>query len=140
MTTTMHSLTWDESWSTGVQQFDDDHKHLIGLYNDLFSACFAGQGPSVVVNIVDKLVDYAEDHFGREDDLFERLGYPDRDEHVKEHVELLKHIYEIRSQLSSGEAHSISNETLAFLADWIRTHTKDQDRRYQAFFNERGIL
>ena len=136
----MYSLKWDKTWSTGVKQFDDDHKHLIALYNDLFTACFAGQGPAVVGGIVEKLIGYAEDHFGREDELFERFEYPDRKEHLQDHEKLLNHLYEIRDQLSSGVTHSISNEALEFLTNWISTHTKEQDCRYQTFLNERGVF
>lgn len=137
--TNKHSLKWDKSWTTDVQQFDDDHKHLIGLYNDLFTACYAGQGPVVLVGIIGKLIDYAEDHFGREDELLGRLGFPGAQEHALEHEKLLRQLYEIRDDLSREVTHSISNQTLDFLTTWIERHTKEQDCQYGRFLNERGI-
>jgi len=139
MTTQKRSLKWDESWTTNVQQFDEDHKHLIVLYNDLFTACFAGQGPVVLVELIEKLIAYAQDHFGREDELLERYDFPGAQEHFQEHEKLLQHLYEIRDDLNGDVTHSISNETLDFLTYWIVTHTKEQDCQYGAFLNECGI-
>ncbi|MBF0251450.1 MAG: hemerythrin family protein, partial [Alphaproteobacteria bacterium] len=118
-----HTLTWDQSWSTGVKEFDDDHKYLASLYNQLFTACYAGQGPSVALAIVEKLVDYTNDHFRREDILFRQYDYPGREAHIHEHDLLRERLEDLMEVLSdTSKPHEISNATLAFLHDWIERH------------------
>ena len=139
MTVRQHSLEWTNDWSTGVTEFDADHKRLIDIYDRLFAACFAGQGPGVLLDIVNELIAYAEDHFKREEDIMLAHGFPGRDEHVKEHQALLEQVYLLRNQLKDKATHAISNEALDFLNDWIATHTVRMDTAYGPFLNARGV-
>ena len=125
------SLKWDESWSTGVEEFDADHKHLVGLYNNLFAACFASQGPETVLPIVQQLIDYTDDHFKREEELFENIDYPGQDEHIAEHVTLCEQLHNLQEVLGdTSKPLTMSNATLAFVKEWIEKHTKTRDCEY----------
>ena len=71
----MLSITWDDSIITGIPTIDEDHKKLVDMLNDLFAACFAAQGPAVLGNILDQLLDYTKHHFEREEKMLEEANY-----------------------------------------------------------------
>ena len=125
------SLKWDESWSTGVEEFDADHKRLIDMYNALFAACYASQGPDTVLPIVGQLIDYTDDHFKREEALFEGLDYPGREEHIAEHDKLRAQLQDLQEVLSdTTRPFTMSNATMVFVREWIEKHTKTRDHEY----------
>lgn len=43
----MPLITWSDTLSVKVQQFDDHHKKLIELINQLFNAMMGGKGKDV---------------------------------------------------------------------------------------------
>lgn len=132
----MDYITWDDSFLVGVEAFDNDHKYLVKLINNLHSGLMAGFGVSEMTYILGDLVRYTNVHFKREEDLMIQYSYPDYEQHRAAHAELVNKVMDFQAQLKSGKK-IFSLELMSFLKDWLLNHILKTDKRYGAFFKER---
>ena len=123
----MKTLEWSNDLSVGVQEIDDDHKNMIKYYNDLFSACFASTGPEVVLETLEKLIEYTKCHFQREEGLMVKEGYPGLAEQRHEHEDLVRTVEAVQKKTKSDPNHEFSNDVLGFVGSWIRNHILESD-------------
>jgi hemerythrin len=133
----MSYVRWTPDLSVGVKASDDDHKRLIDLINRLFEALNCGQGREIVGKVLDELESYTRYHFAREEEYFERTGYP-ADEHKQEHRELVEQIVTLQSRYRTGET-ALAMETLGVLKHWLTTHIQGTDMKYTGHLNANGI-
>ena len=133
----MAAIKWDDGLSLGIPAIDEDHKKLIGYYNDLLAACFASVGPSVINRTLSKLIDYTHEHFSREEQLMSGMHYPDYLAHCAEHAALLLSVSDLKKNASSNLDHEISNDTLVFLRSWFIDHVLGSDLALAKFL-QRG--
>ncbi len=135
----MSLMEWTESMSVGVTQFDDEHKKLIVLINDLFDAVQAGRGRQALGSVLDELVDYTKTHFSHEEHNLKKFNYPDFAAHKKEHDVLTKQVIDIQRKYHGGATAMLSMEVMSFLKSWLINHIQGTDSRYTAFLNEKGL-
>lgn len=131
-------ISWTGDLSVGVQEIDEQHKELVGLLNDLHQAVTDHHGSAACSNILRSLAEYTRIHFAVEESLMRILAYPDFDRHKGEHDALTAQVVQLQSKLASGQA-AITFELLHFLKVWLTKHIQESDRRYGAYFLERGI-
>ena len=130
-------IAWDESIRVGVAEFDEAHRTLIGIANELIAASEANQQDGVVGAVLEGLIEYTESHFQREEALMEQTRYPELEEHRRQHRLLMNQVYLFKSQFIAGEVDA--NAMVRFLRDWILTHIQDHDRRYSPHLHAHGI-
>jgi methyl-accepting chemotaxis protein len=128
-------IVWDDTIATGIELIDDQHKELIGLINRLNSAMQQGKGKAVVGEILDEVGRYAVFHFGQEEALFDKYGYPEVEEHKGIHRDLLGQASEFIDNFQSGKI-GMSHDVFFFLKDWLTNHIKGVDHRYVPFLKE----
>jgi hemerythrin-like metal-binding protein len=131
----MEYISWDDSFLVGVEAFDNDHKYLVKLINNLHSGLMAGFGISEMTFILDDLVRYTNVHFKREEDLMRKHSYPEFYKHESAHAELVSQVLEFQAQLKSGKK-VFSIELMGFLKDWLVNHILKTDMRYSDFFKQ----
>ncbi len=134
----MALLTWDSSYSVGVKAIDEQHKKLFNLINDLFDAMKAGNGKGVIAEIIQELTNYTVYHFGYEEKLFEKFGYPDTAAHNKEHQNFVETVSKFKKEFAEGSV-LLSMEVMTFLKNWLQKHIKGTDQHYTVFLNKHGI-
>jgi len=124
----MQSIVWSDRLETGIPQIDDGHKNLVEALNELFAACFVGQGKATLSRLLDHFAGHIEQHFAEEELHLAQSGYEQLTTHIKEHENFLDKIATIRQ---NAEVEDLSHETLDFLYDWIVTHLdiEGQDMR-----------
>jgi len=134
----MSEIKWRDTYSVGVEKFDNQHKRLIQILNDLLDAMHSGMAHVILVNKLNELVDYAHTHFSDEEDLFDLHDYPQKEEHRKQHKELLAQALKLREDLAKGSI-VITLQTTDFLKDWLINHILGDDMEYTSFFKEKGV-
>lgn len=122
-------FTWSDSFSVGIKAFDDDHKILIKLVNDINKAMLEGKSKTVIRKIVNELVDYTKYHFDREEATMKKANYSDFSSHKKIHDELISQVTKINNDLNNDKS-NVSLELLEFLKDWLITHIQGTDKKY----------
>ncbi len=128
---------WTDDLSVGVEASDEDHKRLIDLLNQLAEGISFRQGKEIVGKVLDELESYTRYHFAREEEFFERTGYPAAD-HIREHRELVEQVVTLQSRYKTGET-ALAIETLNILKRWLTDHIQGADAKYGSHLNANGI-
>ncbi|THF63267.1 bacteriohemerythrin [Pseudothauera rhizosphaerae] len=128
-------VQWDDSYSLGLEQIDDQHKVLFDIMNHLWSAIVNRAADGEMLKILDELESYTVSHFTAEENFMQSTGYPNFDEHRKLHAQFVKRIHDARVELQQGK--QISLDLLHFLRDWLVEHIQAEDRGYAKAY-ERG--
>lgn len=134
----MALIQWDKSLSVGVVEFDNQHKKLIQLINDLNDAMLKGKGKEAVAVIIAELRKYTVSHFGYEEKTLERIAYPELTKQQAEHKRFVDDILKFEKELTDGKI-GLSVAVMNFLSDWLRKHIQGEDMRYTAFCNSKGV-
>ena len=124
-------LSWvPAEYSVGVPVFDEDHKQLAGLINDIHVALIRDRDRARAGLIMEDLIQEIRAHFYREEQAMEEAGYPDLEVHTLEHQALLKEARELARQLYAGTLSALVFPT--FMKNWLMVHTRATDRKYTA--------
>ena len=134
----MAFLDWHPDFSVNVNELDDQHRYLVSLINNLYDAMMNGENREALGKLINQLVIYAAMHFAKEEDYFDRLGYPDTDAHAKAHTAFEKKVTEFEDAFKRGEQ-DLSIDVMNFLCNWLVGHIKGSDKKYGPFLNRRGI-
>jgi hemerythrin len=134
----MTSITWTDRLSVNVAEIDQQHKKLLAMLSDLSDAVSSGKGYAALGGITNELVTYTATHFQTEEQYFARFGYPDADQHKREHAFFVKKVADFKREFANGKA-SLSTEVVFFLSDWLKQHIMGTDKKYSHFFNEHGL-
>jgi hemerythrin len=131
-------MEWSPALSVNVKQFDDQHKKLVNMVNDLHDAMKIGKGNEVLGKILDGLISYTASHFADEERLMTTHAYPGFSAHKVEHEKLVKQVLELQQKFRSGQP-ILTNNVMTFLKDWLVKHIQGDDKKYGIYFNSKGI-
>ncbi len=134
----MALLTWNETYSVKIKKFDDQHRKLIDLINQLHDAMLVGKGKDVMADVLNSLVDYTRTHFAAEETLMKLHGYPDYEQHKKEHNALVMQVLDVQKQLREGTT-PITQAIMFFLKEWLQQHIQGNDKKYGPFLSGKGV-
>ena len=123
----MAFFDWKDSMSVGHQMIDRDHKMLIQYVNEMHAAMMAGKGKDIVGAILNRLVAYTKDHFGREEIVWKSGRYADFDQHKKQHTDLLATVAEFKVKYDKGTV-ALSVDVMNFLRNWLTNHILISDK------------
>jgi hemerythrin len=131
-------MPWNDSLSVKVAQFDNEHKKLIGLVDELMEAMRQGKGRDLISRTIHQLVDYTNTHFKAEERAMQQFGYPGYGVQKAQHDEFVSKVTELQEDYDKGNP-SITITALNYLTNWVTNHIKKVDSEYGAFFNEKGL-
>jgi len=134
----MAVMEWSPAFSVKVKKFDDQHKKLIDLLNQLHDAMKAGQGNAMLGVVLQSLITYTATHFKEEEQVMQANGYPDLPQHKLEHEKLVKQVLDLQKKFQSGGS-VLTLTVMSFLKDWLTSHIQGVDKKYGVFLNAKGI-
>ncbi|NGZ07668.1 MAG: hypothetical protein G8237_15095 [Magnetococcales bacterium] len=124
----------------GVERFNNDHQRLLFYvieFNRL--ACrFRERAPcddewDQIELLFPRLVRYTQEHFQAEEALMARHAYPDLEEHVVLHRQLIDHLAALQVRVAARQVEAIVHLD-SFLLDWLQTHINRDDLKYRGCF------
>ncbi len=134
----MALITWTkEQFGTDIGVADDQHKTLFGMLNDLHDTVPSGDRAAIGAKL-DTLVNFVVEHFAEEERLMTSTGYPNYDAHKAEHTKLLETCGGVVSKFKAGEL-DITQDTTAFVKDWLVSHIPNVDKHYGPYLNSKGV-
>ena len=131
-------FVWNDSFNTGINTIDTQHKKLVDMINELYSAMGKGQGNQVLGKLLDELVKYTLTHFTAEERLMKQAGYADFDAHKKIHEEFKAKVAEMQKAVAGGNK-MMSLEVATFLKSWLSGHILGTDKKYASVMIAKGI-
>lgn len=124
-----NAITWKPFYSVGEPSLDSDHKHIIGILNELIEAVDRGSDQRIVKSVLDRLVQYTITHFKHEEEVMQEHGYPDLPQHKALHDRIRKRTIGLREHLTLVTG----RDMLFFLKDWWLGHIQSEDKKYSPY-------
>ena len=132
----MPVIAWREQMSLDYPPLDDEHKAFLDVINnatmdlhrreldnmsEMFEACY----------------DYVRNHFSHEEDIMERVNFPDIMAHMQAHQQFIKNISEFRQAYESAETRGkkldLAQKTIASLSVWFVGHVISRDKMLKPY-------
>lgn len=135
-------IEWSDSYDTGIAEIDRDHRRLLGLINELDGILSEGGDLSRVGGLIDALVDYADIHFHKEEQLLERLGYDAAEAHARIHAQFGHFLGEMVGGCMLDPSPDSARRLSDYLRAWMLDHILVEDMKFAAFARDqaRSIL
>jgi len=134
----MQPIEWGNCLRVGDDHIDNDHRHLIAMANRLI-APEARTRTDLVLKVLDELIAYTQEHFGREEKYMEAVGFPGLVEHREKHRRLCERAVEYRRSMQNQPRLWHGDTLFAFLADWLLTHIANEDRKIGDHVRAHGL-
>jgi len=131
-------ISWSNKLALGIDSIDTQHKQLVKLINDLNKAMRDKESAAVMRDIVAGLKEYVLTHFAYEEELFDKHGYPETEDHKGIHSQFVEKVGDFELALTEGKA-TVSIEVMRFLRDWLVQHIMGTDREYVPFLTRHGV-
>lgn len=133
-----HYFAWKPAYSVGIAAFDEDHKKLFSLMLQMYEALnHPAAKKEEAREVLSELEEYTKTHFGSEEAMMKKHGYPGLESHLKEHEKMKNKIREFQGQVD-GESTEVSKKVLRYLQDWLINHIQITDKKYTEFLNSKG--
>ena len=131
-------ITWDDYYSVGYDLIDKQHKKLVEMINELYSAFISGNAQEKAPEIVNEMIKYTDYHFKTEEAFFEKYNYPEIDVHKAIHKSFVDKVLEVQEGLESKKV-TVSYDIMNFLRKWLLEHILQEDKKFGSFFKDRDI-
>lgn len=129
-------IKWDDHYLIGVQRIDFEHHIFLDLVNDFNEARLQDENIETLSNILEEIVLYAKFHFKSEENMMQKINYPELAEHKKLHYQLIDElgmkVFGIQTKLYSPQ------DVEEFLFHWFVNHVTHEDSKISAFIKSKG--
>lgn len=113
---------------------DQDHRHLVGLVNELHTATSQGIGQDVVGKILEQLITYTQEHLTREEHIMELACFSNLTAHQLGHQKFIENLRELQHKYQNGSS-MVAAQLSALLRDWLSLHIRRSDREFLTFLS-----
>ncbi len=122
-------VQWSDALSVGNLTIDGQHKNLIDLLNNLYTAAVELRGQKAILESLTAMGLYTQVHFTFEEALLEKCGYADIKRHRAEHLAFIEYVDQGKRRLESNDFVS-SVELIKYLKEWLVHHIMVVDRQF----------
>ncbi len=134
----MTVIIWSDKYSVGVPAFDDAHKQLASMINELQEVMSSGAGQDVIGGALEQLADYAARHFTEEVHVISEHNAPGIANHKLEHQRLLSQVMRVVKGVKSGNI-GMSLDMAKFLGAWLVNHIQYSDKGYTPYLKDKPL-
>lgn len=125
----MANMAWKDEYSVGDETLDSQHRALFDLANRLDSDAPATE-------ILDELIQYADQHFAAEEAMLEAVGYPDLARHRTQHKAFRAWLdMAIQQHRTNNGCCATRDDIISYLRVWIANHLLVYDMAFRPWLN-----
>ena len=130
-------IVWDKRYSVGVEKLDQQHQMFFSLINKLEDLTTHDTFLDELPRLLNEIVEYATLHFKSEEDLLNKINYPDLASHRAEHENIKKDIYMECKRVIEREPTAMDVMWLYnYMNNWIKHHILEVDMMYVEAFKD----
>jgi hemerythrin len=124
------TMEWDEKYAVGHERIDFEHRIFPGLIREVSDAD-EQTDKDMGLRLPLEVKKYAEFHFVSEENIMQKIAYPDFAEHENEHRILLARLDDKLHAYRSDKIglHDVSD----FLFEWFALHTTQTDKKIVSY-------
>lgn len=134
----MKTINWRDEFSVGVAEMDRQHKKLLAMINRLIEEQHTLTDQKTIADLLDGMIDYAEEHFRAEEYLMAEYAYDRKSWQEMRHKEFLEKTLSFMTAADIGP-NILSVALLDFLSSWLVSHILTEDMQYKEFFRSKGL-
>ncbi|MDA3962224.1 MAG: hemerythrin family protein [Planctomycetota bacterium] len=120
-------FVWNERYSVGNPEIDQQHKRMFELANSLPEVASSQDVRPLVL----RLFKYTREHFSCEEEMMRSIGYPLVAEHVALHEGLIGKLCKVSEQPLGGGDDVLKFKE--FVYAWLVDHIMTEDNKYFQF-------
>lgn len=126
-------------YHTGIQQIDDEHRHLFDIIRDtntLIHNDLLHDKYDEIIHLLNELREYTKYHFNDEEDYMKKIGFPELDAQIRAHTAFVDKLMNIDlDALDEIDDHQQEYllELIDFLAGWLVNHILKMDTKIGVF-------
>lgn len=132
----MAIMVWTDAFVLGVKEFDEHHRHLVGIINRLYDELSNDPAAGNVTGVIKELSDYANYHFTAEEQWMKDHSYPGLPQQIEEHARFSQRVAALKEEAIAGQ--TTTSALFYFLSDWLTTHILESDADYGVFYAAQG--
>lgn len=130
--TKVKKIEWDKSISVNNKKMDEQHKHLFDIFNNLLDQDNLSDS-TYIPKIISDLDEYMETHLSEEEELMQRIKYPEYEFHCGLHKSFKRALDRLKFQVKNGKLSKAGLDSVKLLENWLLTHIKTDDQEYGKF-------
>ena len=116
-------LTWDDKYSSGIVEVDEQHKILFSYINTLDEDIRGDRIDEALENTLVLLEVYTKKHFNYEEDCMDKYKCSAAQKNKDEHDKFLEVLESFKSRIKNGEdKREVLQELYKLVYDWITRH------------------
>lgn len=127
----MKLAEWRDQMSLNYPPLDEEHKAFLSVVNEAQTAAEA-QDLKTIEHVFEECYDYARNHFSHEENIMEKISFPDIEPHMRSHQVFIKNVSEMRGQYevapSLEDKAVIARKLADFLSVWLLGHILSRDK------------
>ena len=128
----MKTIEWQNEYTVGVKELDDQHRNLLKTINTLLEEQRDKYEAAKFSTALSSLIHYAYIHFATEERYLLQVHFPNLKQHVLEHINFIMKTVGLALRIeNSGDELRI--ELLHYLKVWYSYHVLGTDRNYVPF-------
>lgn len=131
-------LLWEDKYSVGVEEIDNQHKFMFTVINDLLDAIDTNSTNEHLGKIIESLIKYKIFHFETEEKYFREFNYDGAEEHITKHHEFNTKLSGLKEKYPEYNM-EFAFALVDFLEDWLIEHLMVVDQKYVKCFKEHGL-
>jgi hemerythrin len=132
-------MKWDPRLETGIEEIDRQHRELFKRIDNLELSIYGGKSKVEMVMMIEYLETYVEEHFGSEETLLLRTGYPELEKHRQEHNEFRTLYAKIKNEYKAKGADSyMALDVDKEIRKWWERHILGSDMAFVPFVKMHG--
>ncbi len=128
-------VVWTDVLSVNDPEIDQQHRQLIDIINSLHAAMVAGKAKQVIGDLTDRWMEYTVRHFQYEEKRMAACGYPDLENHRRQHAKMAQRVRDIKEKANSGQG-LVELEARKILKAWLTEHIKGSDKQYVPYLEK----
>ena len=116
-------MRWDNSYATGIQRIDDQHKMIFKMAEDFREALEEEEGEGTYSGLLTSLSAYCRSHFDIEEQCMDEYRCPVAQENREAHVKFLEVLSGFqRHYAASGFDHTDALRLTDIVDQWLADH------------------
>lgn len=131
----MPKIIWSDAFSVENEDINNQHRRWIEIFNDAYDKMM-GNDYSLLsrigVDALKQMRDYANMHFGFEEQYMADIRYPALEEHMRQHKIFELQLDRIDKDFEKGIT-KLNSEIMKIIENWLVEHIQREDQKYNAF-------
>ena len=130
----MPAILWGDWIKTGIDDIDNDHRHLIEIGNALFDTNLIGLGKEDTLNLIRTFRNFIMTHFSREERIMIDNKYEGYQSHKSSHSLIIESVGQLESKIEQES--DIAPDIAAILAHFAFYHLDGDDRALAEYIKQ----